>query len=46
MFRAFYAHHQEVGCIDAASSIVTLSKWLSGAQAERERSSVYRTATY
>jgi len=30
--------------IDAASGIVTLSKWLSGAQVEREP--VHRTATY
>ena len=46
MFRALYAHHQEfqhymliirrLYCIDAASGIVTVSKWLSGAQVERE----------
>ena len=27
---------RELNCIDAASGIVTLSKWLSGAQVERE----------
>jgi hypothetical protein len=31
MFRALYAHHQDDDCIDAASGIVTLSKWPSGA---------------
>ena len=31
MFRALHAHHQEFKCIDAASGIVTLSQWLSGA---------------
>jgi len=36
MFRELYAHHQEVDCINAASGIATLSKWLSGAQVERE----------
>ena len=47
MFRALYAHHQEVECIDAASDIVTFSKWLSGSQVERELSQpVHRTATY
>ena len=36
-----------VNCIDAASGIVTLSKWPSGAQVERELSQpVHRTATY
>ena len=30
MFRALYAHHQEIELIDAASGIVTLSKWPSG----------------
>ena len=30
---------RRLNCIDAASGIVTLSKWLSGAQVERERSS-------
>ena len=29
---------RRVNCIDAASGIVTLSKWLSGAQVERELS--------
>ena len=32
MFRALYAHHQEVELFDAASGIVALSKWLSGTQ--------------
>ena len=27
---------RRMNCIDAASGIVTLSKWLSGAQVERE----------
>jgi hypothetical protein len=27
---------RRLNCIDAASGIVTLSKWLSGAQVERE----------
>ena len=31
---------KRLNCIDAASGIVTLSKWLSGAQVERERSSL------
>ena len=29
---------RRLNCVDAASGIVTLSKWLSGAQVERERS--------
>ena len=29
---------RRLNCIDAASGIVTLSKWLSGAQVERELS--------
>ena len=29
---------RRLNCIDAESGIVTLSKWLSGAQVERERS--------
>ena len=36
MFRALYACHQEGEFIDAASGIVTVSQWPSGAQAERE----------
>jgi hypothetical protein len=33
--------------IDAASGIITLSKWLSGAEVERELSQpLHRTATY
>ena len=31
MFRALYAHHREVEILYAASGIVTLSKWPSGA---------------
>jgi hypothetical protein len=31
---------RRLNCIDAASGIVTLSKWSSGAQVERERSSL------
>ena len=31
MFRALYAHHQRLNCIDAASGIVTLSQWPFGA---------------
>ena len=47
MFRALYANHHEVECVDAASGIVTLSKWLSGAQVEKVLSQlVNRTATY
>ena len=47
MFRALYAHHQEVNCIDAASGIVSLSKWLSVAQFERVLSqTVHRTAIH
>jgi len=36
MFRALYVHHQEVEFINAPSGIVTLSKWPSDAQIERE----------
>jgi hypothetical protein len=36
MFRTLYAHHQEVELYDAAFAIVTLSRWPSGAQVERE----------
>ena len=46
MFRALYAHHQEVECIDETSGIVTLSKWLSGAQVERKCSSHSTCAPY
>ena len=31
---------RRLNCTDAASSIVTLSKWTSGAQVEREQSSL------
>jgi hypothetical protein len=31
---------RRLNCIDAASGVVTLSKWLSGAQVERELSSL------
>ena len=31
---------RRLNCIDAASGIVTLSKWPSGAQVEREHSSL------
>jgi hypothetical protein len=35
---------KRMNCIDAASGIVTVSKWLSGAQVERElRSSSFPT---
>ena len=34
MYRALYAHHQELNCIDTASAIVTLSQWPSGAPDE------------
>ena len=40
---------RKLNFIDAASGIVTLSKWSSGAQAEREivlSQPVYGTATY
>ena len=42
---------RRLNCIDAASGIVTLSKWPSGAQVEREllavlSQPVHRTATY
>ena len=40
---------RRLNCIVAASGIVTLSKWPSGAQVEREMfppQTVYRTATY
>jgi hypothetical protein len=30
------AHHQEVNCINTASGIVTLCKWLSGMQVKKE----------
>jgi len=36
MFRALYAHHQQDELYYAASGIVTLSKWSSVAQVERE----------
>ena len=36
MFRALYAHHQEVNCIDAEIWYRPLSQWPSGAQVERE----------
>ena len=36
LFRALYAYHREMNFIDASSGIVTLSKWPSGAQVERE----------
>ena len=36
-----------LNCIDTASGIVTLTKWPSGAQVERELSqTVHRTASY
>ena len=34
---------RRLNCIDAASGIVTLSKWLSGAQVERELLRSYNT---
>ena len=38
---------KRLNCIDAASGIVTLSKWPSGAQIERKLSQpVHRMATY
>ena len=40
---------RRLNCIDAVSGIVTLSKWPSGAQFERElvpSQPVHRTATY
>ena len=42
------AHHQEVSCINTTSGIVTLCKWPSGTQVEKEVPSrpAYRTATY
>ena len=48
-FEQRYAHHQEVNCINIASGIVTLCKWLSGMQVEKEpvpSQPAYRTATY
>jgi len=46
-----FEHHmliiRRLNCIDAASGIVTLSKWPSGAQFERELSQpVHQTTTY
>ena len=43
------AHHQEVNYINTASGIVTLCKWPSGMQVEKElvpSRPAYRTATY
>ena len=42
------AHHQEVKCINTASGIVTLCRWPSGMQVEKEVPSqpAYRTVTY
>ena len=38
---------RRLNCIDAASGIITISQWPSGAQVERELSQpVHRTATY
>ena len=51
MFRARRAHRQEVKLYYTASGIVTLCRWLSGAQVERGLEPVFsqpahRTATY
>ena len=53
MFRALWAHHQEVKLYYTARGIVTICRWPSGAQVERElvgmpvlSQPVHRTATY
>ena len=47
-FEQTRAHHQVVSCINTTSGIVTLCKWPSGTQVEKEVPSrpAYRTATY
>ena len=48
MFRALCAHHLEVKWYYTAAGIITLCRWLSGAQVERAVLSkpVHGTATY
>jgi hypothetical protein len=47
-FEQYYAHPQEVNCINTASGVVTLCKWLACAQVKRGVLSfpVTRPATY